>query len=197
MPWAKTHNLHRDADAQSEIRNPKSAFMKILGIDPGLERTGYGVVDAAAPDQRCAGGAHPQLIEAGVIRTRREDALADRLVEIRDGLAAVLAEFAPDAVAVEALYAHYRHPRTAILMGHARGVVYLAAAEAHAPVTSYNATQIKKSLTGNGHAGKVQMQRAIQAAFSLSEPPAPADVADALAVALCHEHHAVRVTQAP
>jgi len=171
--------------------------MKILGIDPGLERTGYGFIDAGETGPRGAGGAHPQLVEAGLIRTRPDDALPDRLVEIRDGLAAVLAEFDPDAVAVEALYAHYRHPRTAILMGHARGVVYLAAAEAGATVASYNATQIKKSLTGSGRASKVQMQRAIQAAFGLSEPPQPADVADALAVALCHAHHAVRVTQAP
>jgi len=165
--------------------------MRILGIDPGLQATGYGVLNVDGPD------AHPGLVEAGVIRTRREDALADRLLEIRDGLAAVLAEFRPDAVAVEALYAHYRHPRTAILMGHARGVVLLAAADAGAPVTSYNATQIKKSLVGSGHAGKVQVQRAIQAAFGLSEPPQPADVADALAVALCHAHHAVRIAQAP
>ncbi|MFO8014212.1 MAG: crossover junction endodeoxyribonuclease RuvC [Phycisphaerae bacterium] len=165
--------------------------MRILGIDPGLQATGYGVVDGAG------GGARPRLIEAGVIRTRREDDLADRLVEIHAGLASVLAEFQPDAVAVEALYAHYKHPRTAILMGHARGVVYLAAAEAGKPVTSYNATQVKKSLTGSGHAGKVQVQRAIQAAFGLAEPPQPPDVADALAVALCHAHHAVRVTEAP
>ncbi len=165
--------------------------MKILGIDPGLERTGYGVVDGAG------GGAHPALVEAGVIRTRQEDDLADRLLEIHAGLASVLAEFNPDAVAVEALYAHYKHPRTAILMGHARGVIFLAAAETGKPVASYNATQVKKSLTGSGHAGKVQMQRAIQAAFDLAEPPQPADVADALAVALCHAHHAVRVTEAP
>jgi len=165
--------------------------MRILGIDPGLQATGYGVVDVAAS------GAPARLVEAGVIRTRRADALPDRLVEIREGLAAVLEEFRPEAVAVEALYAHYKHPRTAILMGHARGVMFLAAAEAGAPVTSYNATMVKKSLTGSGHAGKAQMQRAIQAAFGLPEPPEPADVADALAVALCHAHHGVRVRCMP
>ncbi|MBL7140894.1 MAG: crossover junction endodeoxyribonuclease RuvC [Planctomycetes bacterium] len=162
--------------------------MRFLGIDPGLERTGYGVLDVAAP------GAPPRLVEAGVIRTRREDDLADRLLEIRVGLAAVLAEFRPDAAAVEALYAHYKHPRTAILMGHARGVVFLAAAEAGVPVASYNATKVKKSLVGSGHASKMQMQRAIQSAFGLAEPPEPPDVADALAVALCHAHQSVRVT---
>lgn len=160
--------------------------MRFLGIDPGLERTGYGVLDVAAP------GAPPRLVEAGVIRTRREDDLADRLLEIRVGLAAVLEEFRPDAAAVEALYAHYKHPRTAILMGHARGVVFLAAAEAGVPVASYNATKVKKSLVGSGHASKMQMQRAIQSAFGLAEPPEPADVADALAVALCHAHRVTR-----
>ena len=165
--------------------------MKILGIDPGLQATGYGVVDGAG------GGAHPALVEAGVIRTRGEEDLADRLVELHEGLVSVLADFDPDTVAVEELYAHYKHPRTAILMGHARGVIFLAAAEAGKPVASYNATKIKKSLTGSGHASKVQMQRAIQAAFGLAEPPEPADVADALAVALCHAHRTVRITHAP
>lgn len=165
--------------------------MRFLGIDPGLERTGYGVIDVAAP------GVPPRLVEAGVIRTRRDDDLADRLLEIRVGLAAVLAEFRPDAAAVEALYAHYKHPRTAILMGHARGVVFLAAAEAGVPVAGYNATKVKKSLTGSGHASKMQMQRAIQSAFGLAEPPEPADVADALAVALCHAHRVTRTPSIP
>ena len=172
---------------QSAIRNPKSEIMRILGIDPGLERTGYGVIELAA------GVGAPRLVEAGVIRTRRTDALADRLIEIRSGLAAVLEEFKPDAVAVEALYSHYRHPRTAILMGHARGIVLAAAAEAGARVESYGATRIKKVLVGSGHASKQQIQRAIQSAFRLQETPYPPDVADALAVALCHAHHAGRV----
>ena len=165
--------------------------MKILGIDPGLQRTGYGLLDVAAP------GVPPRLVEAGVIRTQRDDALADRLVELYTGLAAVIDEFRPDAAAVEALYAHYKHPRTAILMGHARGIVFLAAAEAAVPVASYNATKVKKSLVGSGHASKSQMQRAIQAAFGLPQPPEPADVADALAVALCHAHRVTRTPSLP
>ena len=161
--------------------------MKILGIDPGLERTGYGVIETldGAPGAM-------RLLEAGVVRTSAKDALADRLAEIRSGLAAVLVEFRPDAVAVEELYSHYRHPRTAILMGHARGIVFLAAAEAGAPVASYGATHIKKALVGSGHASKHQVQRAIQSHFGLKKVPEPADVADALAVALCHAHRAAR-----
>ena len=149
--------------------------MRILGIDPGLQRTGYGVIDLAA------GVGAPRLVEAGVIRTKRTDALADRLDE-----------FKVDVAAVETLYAHYKHPRTAILMGHARGVILAAAAEAGVRVESYGATKIKKSLVGSGHASKQQIQRAIQSAFHLQETPYPPDVADALAVALCHAHQAVR-----
>ena len=128
--------------------------MRILGIDPGLERTGYGVVETLVG----APGAM-RLLEAGIIRTSAKDALAARLAEIHTGLAAVLAEFRPDAVAVEELYSHYKHPRTAILMGHARGIVLLAAAEAGVPVASYGATHIKKALVGSGHASKHQVQR--------------------------------------
>jgi len=161
--------------------------VRILGIDPGLERTGYGVVETpgAAPGAM-------RLLEAGVVRTSAKDDLAARLAEIRSGLAAVFADFRPDAVAVEELYSHYKHPRTAILMGHARGIVFLAAAEAGVPVTSYGATHIKKALVGSGHASKHQIQRAIQSHFGLKSAPQPSDVADALAVALCHAHRAAR-----
>ena len=89
-------------------------------------------------------------------------------------------------MALEQLYSHYDHPRTSILMGHARGVICLAAAEAGIPVIHYSATQIKRILTGNGRAPKAQMQRAIEKELKLDKPPEPPDVADALAVALCH-----------
>jgi crossover junction endodeoxyribonuclease RuvC len=89
-------------------------------------------------------------------------------------------------MAIEELYSHYERPRTAILMGHARGVICLAAAQANVPVVSYSATQIKRLLTGNGRAPKSQMQRAICHEFGLASPPEPPDVADAMALALCH-----------
>jgi crossover junction endodeoxyribonuclease RuvC len=95
-------------------------------------------------------------------------------------------QFRPQAVAVEQLYAHYDHPRTAILMAHARGVVFLAAAQRGVPVISYNATRIKKTVTGNGRAPKDQVQRAVQRELGLAALPEPPDVADALAAALCH-----------
>ena len=147
----------------------------VLGIDPSLDRTGYAVVRAATR----------RVVEAGVIRPQRRAALPARLAELSGSLDELLGEYAVEQMAVEDLYAHYRHPRTAILMGHARGVVLLAAARRGVTVRSFSATRVKKSLTGNGHASKTQMQRAIAATLGLPRPPEPSDVADAIAVALC------------
>ncbi len=152
--------------------------LRILGIDPGLNITGYGVLEAA--DGRL------RLCEAGVVRGRSRGSLTKRLVEIHDGVADVIAAMKPDAMAIEELYSHYARPRTAILMGHARGVICLAAAQAGVPVAHYSATQIKRILTGSGRASKSQVQRAIQRELALSAAPEPPDVADALAIALCH-----------
>jgi len=157
--------------------------VRVVGIDPGLGCAGYGVVE---------GGERIALVEAGVISTRERDATPDRLRRLHDDVAALLREVRPEAVAVEQLYSHYAHPRTAILMGHARGVILLAAAECGVPVTSYAATMIKKSLTGNGRASKEQVQRMVQATLGLSEPPEPHDVSDALAAALCHLNAAAK-----
>lgn len=152
----------------------------VLGIDPGLHVTGYGAV--------CFGPGGPFLREAGVLRTSGKESLAARITRLYADLAELLAELKPDAVAVESLYAHYAHPRTSILMAHARGVILLAARQAGTAIHSIPATRVKKSLTGNGHASKRQMQRAIQSLCRLDAPPEPADVADALAVALCAGH---------
>lgn len=150
----------------------------VCGIDPGLAITGYGVV-------RATNSLQPSVIDAGVCRFNPKESLETRLVAIEADVDAILAEFNPDIVAVEQLYAHYKHPRTAILMGHARGVILLVAARRGIPVRSYAATQVKRYLTGNGRATKDQVQRAIQATLGLSELPEPPDVADALAIALC------------
>lgn len=151
--------------------------MRILGIDPGLKLTGYGVIDWRP--------SRPALIDAGVIRLKARAALADRLVELECELDGLLDEHKPDVCAVEQLYAHYRHPRTAMLMGHARGVILLSARRRGVQVEQFAANRIKQSLTGHGHAGKAQMQRAVQAQWRLPRPPDPPDVADALAVAFC------------
>jgi len=151
--------------------------MRIMGIDPGLRITGYGVVDYAPM--------HPRLIDGGVIRLNAKTSLADRLVELEIELENLFDEHKPDVCAVEQLYSHYAHPRTAILMGHARGVILLVSRRRGVAVEQFAANRIKQSLTGRGHASKQQMQRAIQNLWSLDRVPEPADVADALAVALC------------
>lgn len=151
---------------------------RILGVDPGLNITGYGVLE------RGDGGL--RLCEAGVVRGRSHGTLAERLVEMHAGIRDVIASLRPSVMALEELYSHYDRPRTAILMGHARGVICLAAAQSGIAVAPYPATQIKKVLTGSGRASKSQIQRAIQYELGLSQLPEPADVADALAVALCH-----------
>lgn len=152
---------------------------RILGIDPGLNITGYGVIEPMARGIR--------LVEAGVVRSKRGE-LAVRVREIHEGVSEVIAALSPAAVSLEEVFSHYERPRTAILMGHARGVICLAAAQANIPVISYAATQIKKILTGAGRSPKEQMQRAIQRELGLPELPEPADVADALAAALCHHY---------
>lgn len=151
---------------------------RVLGIDPGLNTTGYGVLEVAI------GG--PKVCEAGVVRGETRGSLTARLNEIFDGVSEVIAALKPTAVALEQLYSHYERPRTAILMGHARGVICLAATRAGLQVISYSATQVKKTLTGNGRASKVQMQEAIQRELKLRVAPEPHDVSDALAIALCH-----------
>lgn len=158
--------------------NNQSPSERILGIDPGLNVTGYGVLEATV--------AGPRLIEAGVVRGTPRAALARRVREIYDGVADVIATLRPTCLAIEELYSHYDRPRTAILMGHARGVICLTATQVNIPVIHYAATQVKKILTGNGRAPKAQMQMAIQRELQLDTPPDPPDVADALAVALCH-----------
>jgi crossover junction endodeoxyribonuclease RuvC len=145
--------------------------------------TGYGVIRGTG--QRSA------LVEAGVIRVTRTGPIEKRLLELHDGIRELLSLFKPEAVAIEQLYSHYDRPTTAIIMGHARGVICLAAAQADIPVFHYEPTKVKKLLTSNGRASKEQMQRAVQFQLKLSKPLEPADVADALAIALTHQHHAM------
>lgn len=154
------------------------AHGRVLGIDPGLNLTGYAVLEP--------NGAALRLIEAGVVRSTARRSLAERVKQIYDGVAEVVQALSPTAMAVEELFSHYDRPKTAILMGHARGAICLAAANAGIPVSSYAATQVKKLLTGSGRAPKWQMQLAICREFQLQEPPQPPDVADAMAIALCH-----------
>lgn len=159
---------------------------RVLGIDPGLQVTGYAVLEGRD-------GA-PHVVEAGFIRTSpdRETDLAPRLRVLYDGIVEVLEEFRPGRVAVEQLFSHYDHPRTAILMGHARGVILLAAAQRDLEVVSYPPARIKKTITGSGRASKEQVQYTMLRELGLDRLPEPNDVADALAAALCLYFHQTR-----
>ena len=151
---------------------------RILGIDPGLNITGYGVLAVNGNDL--------ELVEAGVIRSKRSQDLSLRLKSIHDGLLDVIDSLKPDCMGLEQLYSHYQRPQTAIIMGHARGVICLAAGQRELPLVSYAATQVKKVLTGNGRAPKAQVQLAVSRHLALDATPEPPDVADALAIAICH-----------
>jgi crossover junction endodeoxyribonuclease RuvC len=155
------------------------AVERVVGIDPGLNVTGYAVVEPSPHG--------PTIIEAGVIRTGSTGVpLGDRLVSIHQSICELLDAFPPGSVALERVHSHARFPHTAILMAHARGTIVLAAAQRRTPVFGYAATRIKKTLTGNGRAPKLQIQHAIMTELGLDRLPEPHDVADACAVALCH-----------
>jgi crossover junction endodeoxyribonuclease RuvC len=168
------------ANRGRDVKSATETAARIVGVDPGLNITGYAVIEKQLSKLA--------LIEAGMIRGRTRGDLAARLQEIHDGIRDVIASFNPAVLAIEELYSHYERPRTAILMGHARGVICLAATQAGIPVRSYPSTQVKRMLTGNGRAPKNQMQRAICHEFGLTAPPEPPDVADAMAIALCHHY---------
>ncbi len=153
--------------------------MRVLGIDPGLEATGYGLIEVN-------GDRKAKLIEAGLIRTKPGRSLAFRLAAVAQELQALLSQLRPDFMAVEDLYSHYKTPKPAILMGHVRGVVLSTAALAKVPVVGYLPTRVKKAVVGQGHAGKDQIARMVQMRLGLDGGRVPADVTDALAVALCH-----------
>jgi crossover junction endodeoxyribonuclease RuvC len=162
-------------------RSGNRQSQRIIGIDPGLDITGYAILES-----RDVG---PKVCEAGVIRSvngRDRKEMTSRLLSLHESLTEILQEFRPDVVAVEQLYAHYAHPRTAIQMAHARGVIFLAAAERSLPVVSYNPTRVKKTITGSGRASKDQVERTIRNELGLTRLLEPPDVADALAIALCH-----------
>lgn len=149
--------------------------MFVLGIDPGLSVTGYGLVEAGHP---------PRAVLAGVIRTDPGTPMAQRLSELFDGLTEIIAEASPDVVAIESVFTN-RNLQTAIAAGRASGVALLAAARAGITVGEYVPTVVKAAVTGDGSAGKQQVQMMVARLLRLTGLPRP-DAADALAVALCH-----------
>jgi len=151
--------------------------MRILGVDPGLGATGYAILDI---NQRKI-----SLVEAGVIKPPNKlKELGDKLKSIYADFMNLMEEFKPEQVAIEELYSHYQHPRTAIIMGHCRGTIILACAQADMQIRSFAATKIKKTVTGNGRASKEQVSASVTRYFNLDKPPSPADVTDAMAAAM-------------
>ncbi|MBP7056593.1 MAG: crossover junction endodeoxyribonuclease RuvC [Candidatus Omnitrophica bacterium] len=150
--------------------------MRILGVDPGLNVTGYGVID----DRTF------KVVEAGVVKTKAGRPIQERLDEIFASISEIIDEHKPGVVVLEKIYSHYQHPTTAILMGHARAAVCLACGTHNVKLVNYPSTRIKKCITGNGHASKVQVQRMVQTLLNLKNTPEPVDVSDALAMAISY-----------
>ena len=165
-----------EIDRQARPRSaPDRLVRRVLGIDPGLSVTGWGYVELE-PDE-----AVPRRVVGGIIRLKAKAPMSYRLAQLHEDLVSLLDELPPEVMVVEQLFSHYRHVRTAILMGHARGVVLLAGASRGVRIDELQPTEVKKAITGNGHAGKVEMQLAVMSQCRLPEPPSPPDVADGIA----------------
>lgn len=153
--------------------------MKVFGIDPGSARTGYGCVQSD--------GSRHRLVVCGAIANRPSSAFPEKLRVIHAELSILIARHRPDIVAVENLF-HAVNARSALKLGHARGVAMLAAVEAGVPIVEYTPAEVKQSVVGYGRAEKRQVQSMVQLLLGLSEPPSPFDASDALAIAVCHLH---------
>jgi crossover junction endodeoxyribonuclease RuvC len=158
--------------------------VRIFGIDPGSERTGYGCVETD--------GRRHQLVTCGAIAAHAGDPFPQRLARIHRDLVALLAACRPECVAVESVF-HAVNARTALKLGHARGVAILAAVEAGCEVVEYTPAEIKRAVVGYGRAEKQQVQAMTKLLLDLEAVPSPHDVADALAVAICHIHTSTNV----
>jgi crossover junction endodeoxyribonuclease RuvC len=153
--------------------------VRIFGIDPGSVRTGYGCVESD--------GRRHHLIVCGAITAPPGDAFPQRLARIHHELAALIASCRPDCIAVENLF-HGINPRSALKLGHARGVALLAAVEAGCDIVEYTPAEVKRAIVGYGRADKRQVQGMVKLLLGLDAPPSPHDAADALAIAICHLH---------
>ena len=161
--------------------------MRVFGIDPGSQRTGYGCVETD--------GSRHRLVACGAITGRAADTFPQRLAHIHARLSTLLDECRPDSVAIEDLF-HAVNVKSALKLGHARGVAMLAAVEAGCPIAEYTPTQVKRAVVGYGRAEKPQVQEMVKLLLGLDRVPAPHDAADALAVAICHLNSAPREPQA-
>jgi crossover junction endodeoxyribonuclease RuvC len=155
--------------------------VRVFGIDPGSARTGYGCVDSD--------GSRHRIVAAGAVTTSARASFPQKLHAIHRGLASLIADMRPDIVAVENLF-YASNVRSALQLGHARGVALLAAVEAGVTVVEYTPAEVKRAVVGYGRAEKSQVQQMVTLLLGLAAPPTPYDAADALAVAICHLHQA-------
>ncbi len=153
--------------------------MRVFGIDPGSERTGYGCIDTD--------GQRHRLVASGAIALSARVTFPERLQHIHEGLSSLLREYRPDLVAIENLF-HAVNARSALKLGHARGVAMLAAVEAGLAVVEYTPAEVKRAVVGYGRAEKHQVADMVRVLLDLDVAPAPFDASDALAVAICHVH---------
>jgi len=154
--------------------------MRILGIDPALKITGFGIIDDN--DSKFS------LINAGIIITSANKPLPERLKQIFAELNVLIGEFKPQIMVLEKIYAHYQHPATSFILGEARGIICLAAAQANLILAEYSATHVKKSIVGNGRASKEQVQKMVSALLGLKIFPKYKDTTDALAMAVAYSY---------
>jgi len=158
--------------------------MRILGVDPGLQITGFACVVYRDALGRPDLWGTPSVADAGCIRLPPKRPVAERLAMLERDLVALIGEIKPDAAAVESLFSHYTHPKTAIIMAHARGVILLALHRAGVRFLELPPREVKKAVVGFGGARKAQVQLAVAGALALAEAPNPPDIADAMAIAL-------------
>ncbi len=154
--------------------------MRILGIDPALTISGYGVIDFKTNKL--------SLLEAGIIATDSRETIPKRLDKIYRAVTKLIRDTKPEVMVLEKLYAHYRHPTTAYILGQARGVICLSCARENIPLIEYAATRIKKAIVGNGLASKFQVQRIVVNILNLKNQPKYTDVTDALALAIAYSY---------
>lgn len=154
--------------------------MRILGVDPALKITGYGIIDSNKQGL--------VLIKAGVVITQHKETLPQRLEKIYETILELINDLKPEVMILEKIYVHYHHPTTAYLLGQARGIICLACAKANIPLIEYAATQVKKAIVGRGLASKHQVQRIVMSLLNVKDLPKYTDVTDALALAIAYNY---------
>lgn len=152
--------------------------MRIIGIDPSLNCTGFGILENNGEDTK--------IISAGIVKTSSKELIQQRLNKIYSHTLDIIKEYKPHILVLEEIYSHYRYPAIAILLGYARGAICLACGQTKIPIKNYSAKRVKKAITGSGNASKRQVQQMIQRLLNLKEMPKPNDVSDALALALTY-----------